>query len=289
MKKVIVVTFLISFVNCFSSVIYPKSLRQISNSSNLVAYCKVLKITETTRGKSLYYYDRIATLEIIETLKGEYKKTTIEISYNSSHSCAPTPKFNLEKKFLVFIWQKDNLNHVTGFAYGAKASDNLQYRFLKERVLEIQQIEKSTDTISQLDQVKNWAMKCLQNPQTKIDGAWELSKESLQKRLDKDDKEKIKEVLFNHSFDYDIDFRLAKILRNDYKKEIEELLTLNFKTVDEEKVTYVFEDFYNLLFHLGNQDENKKLYQDFEKISLEYGKEKEIMKIKDDFIKSIVK
>ncbi|MCC7521520.1 MAG: hypothetical protein IT220_07800 [Flavobacteriaceae bacterium] len=288
MKKVIFLFFLITFVDGFAIAIYPVSLRVIVDKSHLITYGKVLKIYPTNL-QNKYNYNEIAEIETLEILKGQTQTKIIKILYQSGQVCPPHPRFTVNTNVLAFLIYEDGLCFSVSFSSGIKTMQQNEFETYKNRVFEIIEINTITDKNEQNIKIKDWALTCLSDSITKIEGVRELQRKEITNKLNFENKQQIKQLFFsNPKFDYNCDFVFADILKTDYPNEVDQILLKNLLSVDSAEISYVFEDFYSRLEHLGNRELNTQLKKEFDQyIDYEVENVNKMMSIYNAFIKNI--
>jgi hypothetical protein len=134
--------------------------------------------------------------------------------------------------------------------YGSKTLDSSGISTYKQRILEIQNIFKIQDTISQRKETIEWLVKCSENNSTRWEGVFELinhrefsndKKNGFFDELSNEQKSRLKKAYLDSLNEKYYDFDLSDLLYFENKKEIDSILISKLKNLPKEEYYYASE------------------------------------------------
>ena len=187
----------------------------------------------------------MATIKILEMIKGRYDKTSIVVKNDLPGMICPVPIIYSDSTYsITFLYRSDT----TYYPISRRQLTLEGVNYYKKCINELLEIQKITDRIAYKDSLIEWLIRCSQNRLTKWDGIIELSEFSLLEddymdpkttpplrysyQLNAKHKKQIKEILFNlDEFTYN-DIGYVDILIKDYPKEIYDFVLWLFNKKD---------------------------------------------------------
>lgn len=302
MKKTIIVllTFLGMVSNVFAYPISPRPLRQLVTESQHIIVGYVVKTYDKKTDKD-DWGSKIARIAVLENLQGIIKNDTIEIEFNPNMIC-PAPDRYFDSTYVISFVNKDKKSgkfYTHALNYGAKTLKKEEIEIYKQRISEIQQILKISDTDKQRIETVEWLVKCAENETTRWEGTFELSPESnfmsfysrsenqdYKSVINKEQKERLKKALLNST--EMIDFGLVDLVYKDNETEIDDFLFTKLKNLNEDEY-WIADNFMNRLKHKNTSKEMNEIMEEFDKLQFEYEKRDELKKTIEKFIKLIEK
>lgn len=280
--------------------ISPRPLRKLVMESSVIITGDVVKIytKESKKKKKNISYEsyHYAKIVIRECLQGKVKDDTIEVPFNPNMACPAPPRYYEKTTVLAFLDVEKGNYSTHALSYGAKTMDNDGINIYKQRILEIQNIQRINDESLKKVQTIEWLVKCAENPITRYEGIFELSPKSNlmsfysqntitnnTSSLTAQQKARLKNALLSsNDFDYD-NFGLSDLIYNEYKNEIDQFLLEKLKTLDSKNYWYASE-FMKRLKHLGSSPEIENLLKRQDELDSEYNKESEQKILIDQFV-----
>lgn len=180
MKKLLLSLLLIGiFQSAVAYPISPRPLRKlIAESENIVIAC-VLKSETMPDAKNSWENTR-AVLLVREILQGKIKQDTIYVYYSSGMVC-PAPATYIDGTNVIAFLDKQEkgLGYTThALSYGSKTVDEKGLSIYKERITEMQTIQKIKNKKDRTEKTIEWLITCASYPETRWEGTYELSPES---------------------------------------------------------------------------------------------------------------
>jgi hypothetical protein len=281
--------------------ITPRPLRLLVEESQYIITGYVAKVFEPRQAKDDIWGGSVAKIAIQERLQGNIKAETIEIVFSPNMIC-PEPANYEEGTYVIAFVDKDKKGqyYTHALSYGAKTLSPANMEIYKERIREIQQIGKITNSHERLVATTEWLVKCAENPATRWEGTYELSPLSdfmsfYDKRKAKKSndaltaaqKDRLKKALLATTDISYADFALADIVYPGNACVVDAFLLEGLKALKEN--TWLANDFMMRLAHLSPTPAMEKLILRYEKVRFEYEKEAAIKNCIADFIKLVEK
>ncbi len=181
MKRVIIVILLLfsTFDLALAYPISPRPLRKLIMESEYILIAHVTDLRQEKKGRKKNSWIRdIAVLSVSEVLKGSYSESIIEIPFASGFICPAPPHFEKDTDVLVFLNKEENTYHVHALSYGVKTLSKADLAVYKSRINEMMEILKIEDKETQFLETVDWLVRCAEEPATRHEGTYELSRES---------------------------------------------------------------------------------------------------------------
>lgn len=300
LKIIFLLTFIGLTSNVFAYPISPRPLRQLVTESQFIIVGYVVKTFDKKKDKD-DWGSKVARIAVLENLQGIIQKDTIEIEFNPNMIC-PAPDRYFDSTYVISFVNKDKKSekyYTHALNYGAKTLKREEIEIYKQRISEIQQIFKISDTNKQRVETVEWLVKCAEIETTRWEGTFELSPESdfmsfysrsenqdFKSVINKEQKERLKKALFSST--EMIDFGLVDLVYKENETEIDDFLFTNLKNLKEDEY-WIADNFMNRLKHKNNSKEMKEVMEEFDKLQFEYEKKDELKKTIEKFIKLIEK
>lgn len=298
------VIFLLSFFgltsNIFAYPISPRPLRKLVIESQYIIVGYVVKTIDKKKDKD-DWGTKVARIAVLENLQGKINKDTIEIEFKPNMIC-PAPDRYFDSTFVISFIDKDKQSgkfKTHALNYGSKTLKKDEIEIYKQRISEIQQILKLTNSEKQRTETVEWLVKCAENETTRWEGTFELSsesnfmsyysqdkKEDFINVLNNNQKERLKSALLNSN--EMLDFGLVDLVYSGNEKQIDDFLFAKLKNLKEEEF-WIADNFINRLKHKNTSKEMNEILKEFYEVQFEYEKKDELKKTIEKFIKLIEK
>jgi hypothetical protein len=172
--QLLILAFCCLFSNARAYPITPISLFDLVQNSELIVSGYVTEISkdETSR-------DKIATIAIHETLKGNLKDNTVKVLFTHYIICPAPARYHKGEYVLAFL----NLSsldyyHTYGMSYGVKHVDGVSLKIYSQRTREAINAFKNPSEISMFDALVECAISCLEEEVTRFESYRLLNMES---------------------------------------------------------------------------------------------------------------
>lgn len=162
----------------YSYPISPRPLRLLIEESKLIVWAHVRQIKEVSEEGQHGFGSTLAVLTIHEVLQGRLNVIEIEVPYSANMICPAPPHFTERTDVLVFLNHKKGKYFVHALSYGVKELKPEEMIVYKARIREMQQIMRIVDRDEKFLSTTEWLVKCAEEPTTRHEGTYELSRES---------------------------------------------------------------------------------------------------------------
>ncbi len=278
----------------FAALIEPRPLRKLVIESENIIVGYVVKTTEKKilEGE---WTNRIAKIAVLEKLQSDIKKDTIEIEFNPNISC-PYPDRYYDSTFVIAFldWDKIRGKFFThALSYGAKTLNKEELKIYKQRIFEIQQILKIPNKEKQHLETIEWLVICTENPITRWEGIYELTRKldsknvnsnKLEFEINTNQKERLKSVLLN--LNGYVDFELVDLVYKGNEEEIDNFILQKLKSLNNSDCIYIGSYLYSLK-HRNKSKEMDDVMEQFNKFMIECDNPTELKKTIEKFIQLI--
>lgn len=296
-RIIYIILLLIGFTDPVSAFpISPKPLRQLVKESEFIVVGYVVKTYDRKKDTGSWG-TRVASVAVLENLKGKVNDKTIEIFY-SPDMVSPEPACYFDSTFVIAFLDIFKGSYVThALSYGAKTLHKEEIEIYKKRIAEMQSILSYTDKEKQLAATVEWLVTCAENETTRWEGSFELSPESsplsfysrdkhedFSSRLTAEQKERLKKALLSSG--KVLDFGLADLVYKGNEKEIDLFLINRLRSLQEDNYWMAI-DFMNRLKHKNNSEEMTVVLAEFDKVKFNFDKINEMKILMDRFIKLV--
>lgn len=282
MKPLILCLFIFFSIKTLAYPIDPRPLRKLVAESQYIIVGYVKEIAQDTiRDNAEVWTNTKAIIEIKEVLQGNIKKKIIEVPFFPELICPQPENYQVNTLVLAFLDKKQGTYSTHALSYGEKSFklDDLQsIQVYKDRIKEIQLIQKIGDEHKKFELTVDWLVKCAENPVTRWEGIYELSptsdfmsyyktskSENFGLDLDKSQKERLKKALFERDKKANaryVDFGLVDLIYNEYTDEIDKMLLSHLKNISNEDIFFAI-DYMRRLSHRTNNTRTQKIQQEF--------------------------
>jgi hypothetical protein len=233
--------------NCFAYPITPRPLRALVAESEFIILGYVVKTFEN-KNENNPWTSKIAKITVLENLQGKMDKDTIALIFCPNMIC-PAPDEYYDSTYVISFLKKDKNGkfYTHALSYGAKTLKKKDIEIYKQRILEIQQILKITDSEEQKRETVEWLVKCAEHEITSWEGTFELNsiidykkydscdtcdfKQDFNKRLNSEQKERLKLALLN--FKQEVDFHLVNLVYEGNEKQVDVFLLNKLRILKE--------------------------------------------------------
>ncbi len=174
----------VSSIDAAAYPITPRPLRKMISESEYIIIAFVRKVTgpEIRQGKKGMEVDfdspTIAELRIIDVLKGRIRDSVILVPYEANWICPAPPHFEEQSHALVFLDKTKGEFDVHALSYGVKTMSLEELQVYKARIKEMQDILLFNDKDDKFFATTEWLVRCAENPATRHEGTYELSRKS---------------------------------------------------------------------------------------------------------------
>jgi hypothetical protein len=281
--------------------ISPRPLRQLVLESEFIIIGYVTGIKKNRSNDNTFDNDAFAVLKVNQILKGEVPDEVIEIAFSPNMICPAPPHYVAGTTVIVFLTKHKKVFHTTALSYGMRIVGWQDIEVYKNRIAEIQAIQKMEEGLDKFMQTVEWLVKCAENKSTRWDGSYELSPESdfmsyysrtqfepFSSMLSQEQKSRLKKALLEDNDEIHIDFGLVDIVYVGNEKEIHSLLLNALKKLTENQL-YFADNYMDRLLLLTNDPELIKLRDAFQEIQFERNKGNEQVKLVNTFIARLEK
>jgi len=279
----------------FAYPISPRPLRQLVIESESIVIGYVVK-TYNKNKEGADWFRNMAKIVILEKLQGSIKDDTIEIIFYPGMIC-PAPEIYYDSTLVIsFIDEFDGSYYTHAHSYGAKTLTKEEIAIYKNRIQEIQKIQKIANKEEQLTNTVDWLVKCAEIETTRWEGIFELMPESdfmsifsidknqnFRKLLTEEHRERLKKALLKTKEINYREFGLVDLLYKGNKSEIEDFLIIRLKDLKEDNYWFA-DEYFNRLKHRSKSESVKLILEQFESIEFKNRYRKEIRKIIEDFL-----
>lgn len=243
-KKVIISLLALSIgYGSFAYPITPRPLRKLIAEADVIVWADVVRI-DTLKDKNSWD-DAKAILVIREVLQGTLREDTIQV-FHSLYMVCPAPAYyragTQTLAFLNRMERKGEFN-TCALSYGSKIVTDQEYLVYKQRISEMHEIQKITDSDEKATQTIDWLLRCALNPATRWEGVYELSPESdFMSYYDNDlgalipkaplsaaQKQLVRKALFSVDTLQFADLGLVDLAANEYDPEIADFLVVQLE------------------------------------------------------------
>lgn len=265
--------------------IVPRPLRKLVSESEIIVIGNVISVVdkkhEGKKKKNIYYREyKIAKIKIHEVLKGKITNDTIEVLFEPNMSCPAPARYYENSSVVSFLDYKNGEYSTHALNYGSKTLDSIGIATYKKRIIEIQDIFKIKDSISQRKETIEWLIKCSENESTRWEGVFELinhkefsndKKNGYLKELTNNQKLRLKKAYIESLNNDYYDFDLSDLLYSENKDEIDSILIDKLKKLPKENY-YFASEFVVRISNGKNSLEIEKLLERFYEIQFETDK-----------------
>lgn len=291
----------LALVFCFSSLssaypISPRPLRKLVLESDFIIVGYVNGIKKNRSKDGAFDNDAFAVIKISEVLKGTIREEIIEVGFSPNMICPAPPHYVQGTTVIVFLTKEKGVFHTTALSYGVRIVDWQGIEIHKNRIAEIQKIQKMEEGLDKFMQTVEWLVKCAENKTTRWDGSYELSPgsdfmsyysrtefEPFSSMLSAEQKARLKKVLLEDKDETYVDMGLADLLYVGNEKEIHTLLLNALKKMPQSHL-YFADSYMDRLLLLTNDPDLIKLRDRFKEIQFESNKESQQIRIVNSFI-----
>lgn len=152
----------------------PQTLRMLTNKSELIVSARVEQIAfiEDTDG----FKTGIARLNILSVVKGADGSQSIDVYYSANMVCPEPPRYKEGDTVLAFLSRSEHYQGylTVGLSYGAKSMTNRKIEAYSARIRELIEIERQADPLARQQQLVEWLVRCVEEPITMWEGAYDL-------------------------------------------------------------------------------------------------------------------
>lgn len=297
----LLLTFFISIIcsNIFAVnyPITPRPLRKLVSESEIIIIGNVISVVdkkhEGKKKKNIYYREyKIAKIKILEVLQGKITNDTIEVLFEPNMSCPAPARYYENSSVVSFLDYKNGEYSTHALNYGSKTLDSIGITTYKKRIIEIQDIFKIQDSISQRKETIEWLVKCSENESTRWEGVFELinHKEFSNDKeneylieLTNNQKLRLKKAYIESLNNDYYDFDLSDLVYSENKDEIDSILIDKLKKLPKENY-YFASEFITRISNSKKSLEIEKLLKRYYEIQFETDKISERDKIISEFI-----
>jgi hypothetical protein len=154
--------------------IEPVSLRKLVIESDLVAVARVVPKPED---RFFMRFDRSspARLRLSSVLKGESNTDVIDVHFDAGLVCPAPPDFPFGTNMLVYLKKTGKGYEPVALSYGVKVASDEAIGIYSQRIRELVEIQKITNTTTKRRQMVEWLVDCAEHPVTRWEGAFELA------------------------------------------------------------------------------------------------------------------
>ena len=281
MKKKILFTIVMMLVVQIVSAypISPRTLRKLITESELIVWARVKEI-KTLDSES--WYDAIAILEVKEVLQGSEHKSLIEVYFSPNTICPAPAHYEEGSQVLAFLdkRQRHYAYETHALSYGAKTLNEEDYQVYKQRIVEMQAIQKMDEGEARNVLTLDWIVDCAVHPATRWEGTYELSAFSDFMSFYDEDTETVlkqyelaeyhKEALEKALFAIDTigidDMGIVDLVAREEPEEVLTFLQEQLKAADLEKMWYS-KSIMERIVELSGRDDLEKILLKFKQLS----------------------
>jgi hypothetical protein len=254
MKKLLFLLFIVGiFQSAFAYPISPRPLRKLISESENIVIAYVLK-SETMPAAKNHWESTRAVLVVREVLQGKIKEDTIYVYYSPGMIC-PAPATYMDGTTVIAFLdkQKKGDGYTThSLSYGSKTLEEKGLLLYKERIKEMQAIQKIRTEEEKTEKTIEWLITCASYSETRWEGIYELSPESdfmsfydqdrdtftRKYALTKNQKERLRKIFFSIDYlDYN-DLGLIDLVKKRNDPELVSFLIEKFKELKKEDLWY---------------------------------------------------
>lgn len=236
-------TIVLSLIAMQASAAYPiepRPLRRLIAESEYIVIGHVIGIEKLMKADNALDANTVASIRIQEVLKGTIPDPVVDVAYNPNYICPAPPHFEANTDVVVFLNRRKGTWYVHALSYGVKMLSASGLAAYRSRIIEMREILAIKDSYTQFFETVEWLVKCVEHPETRWEGTYELSPQSdfmsyyartefkpFQSMLSADQRERLKAALLNTAEAGYADLGLIDLVYRGNEKEVHGFL-LNF-------------------------------------------------------------
>lgn len=156
----------------------PRPLRKLIAESELIIIGHVIEIMKMEKQERTIDDNTIARIRIQEVLKGIIREQVIDVPYNPNYICPAPPHYFPNTDVVVFLKEHKGTFYTHALSYGVKTLTPEGITVYRARIVEMLDILTMEDSYAQFFETVEWLVKCVEHPETRWEGTYELSPES---------------------------------------------------------------------------------------------------------------
>jgi hypothetical protein len=274
----------------------PRPLRRLVLESEYIISGYVMDIYSCKKEKEDDWVSMVARVKISEQMQGKIDEEEIEILFNPGFICPAPPHYEKGTYVLAFLERQKGKFTTHALSYGSKTLSPAEIGIYKDRIVEIQKINKMDDGLDKFEQTVEWLVKCAEQQATRWEGTYELSPESdfmsfysqaelkdFRSMLTAEQRSRLKSVLLQNELLGYVDFGLVDLVYRNNEKEVEQLLIRNLKKIDDNNL-WMADSYMSRLAHRDQSGRASDLLKKMQKKQMELGHEGAMQRIVKEFI-----
>lgn len=234
------VTIVLGLVAMQASAAYPidpRPLRKLIAESEYIVIGHVIGIEKLMKADNALDANTVAKIRIEEVLQGTIRDPIVDVSYNPNYICPAPQHFEPNTDVVAFLNKRKGKWYVHALSYGVKTLSATGLAAYRSRIIEMKKILTISDSYTQFFETVEWLVKCVEQPETRWEGTYELSPQSdfmsyyarsefkpFQSMLSADQRERLKTALFETAKAGYADFGLIDLVYRGNEKEVHDFV-----------------------------------------------------------------
>ena len=272
------VTIVLCFIAMQASALYPidpRPLRKLIAESEYIVIGHVIGIEKLKKADDAFDANTVARIRIHEVLKGTIRDAVVDVSYHPNYICPAPPHFEPNTDVVIFLNKRKGTWRVHALSYGVKTLSAAGVAAYRSRIIEMKEILTIQDSYAQFFETVEWLVKCVEHPETRWEGTYELSPQSdfmsyyarsefkpFQSMLSADQRERLKTALFNTAEAGYANLGLIDLVYRGNEKEVHAFVVELLKRLPDHGL-FMASEYMERVLRLKSTAEMEQLVQEF--------------------------